>query len=312
MTRPVRPPEIGELRAFCAAVDLGSIGRAARLLQVSQPGLSKRLRALESLTGAPLLNRSPRGVTPTPAGARLHAEARKLLADMENVEALLTGLPTHDGPIRLATSHTMAEFVLPGPLVEFEGLHEHHLSIDLFIANSVVARQLVREGRAELGVAAADPTKKPDRTLEELPFLDDEVIVAVPDKHEWAKVDEIEPEDLARTPMIMRDPNASTRRVVESVLADNGLELVPPLAEVGSTSAAKATALSEQAPALLSQLAVRNSDESFVTRRVRGLRFPRHFALVFASEDTLTPDARALVDHLLKKPPRNSGPKAGS
>ncbi|MEA2478385.1 MAG: Bacterial regulatory helix-turn-helix protein lysR family, partial [Thermoleophilaceae bacterium] len=43
MARPVRTADITELRAFCAAADLGSLGRAARLLSVSQPGLSKRL-----------------------------------------------------------------------------------------------------------------------------------------------------------------------------------------------------------------------------------------------------------------------------
>ena len=75
MARPVRSADVVELRAFCAAVDLGSLGRAARLLRVSQPALSKRLRTLEALAGAPLLERSPRGVTPTAAGTRLYLEA---------------------------------------------------------------------------------------------------------------------------------------------------------------------------------------------------------------------------------------------
>src|SRR5215208_4647260 len=74
MPRPVRSPDVAELRAFCAAVDLGSLGRAARLMRLSQPALSKRLRTLEALAGAKLLERSPRGVTPTPAGRRLYLE----------------------------------------------------------------------------------------------------------------------------------------------------------------------------------------------------------------------------------------------
>ena len=92
MARPVRSAEIAELRAFCAAVDLGSLGRAARLLRVSQPALSKRLRALEAVAGARLLERSPRGVRPTPAGNRLYLEARKLLAQAEAVDDLMAGL----------------------------------------------------------------------------------------------------------------------------------------------------------------------------------------------------------------------------
>src|SRR5258705_12343134 len=102
MSGTVRSADIAELRAFCAAVDLGSLGRAARLLRVSQPALSKRLRVLEALAGARLLERSPRGVTPTPAGARLYAEARKPLAQAETIDAPPAGLSAHHPPARLA------------------------------------------------------------------------------------------------------------------------------------------------------------------------------------------------------------------
>ena len=133
MARPVRSADIAELRAFCAAVDLGSLGRAARLLRVTQPALSKRLRTLEALAGASLLDRSSRGVTPTAAGTRLYLEARKLLAQAEAVEELMAGLSREDAPIRLAASHTIAEFVLPAPLVEFERRRERHLSVELVV-----------------------------------------------------------------------------------------------------------------------------------------------------------------------------------
>src|SRR3954451_23985624 len=119
ISRPVRSPDVAELRAFCAAVDLGSLGRAARLMRLSQPALSKRLRTLEAVAGAKRLERSPRGVTPTPAGRRLYLEARKLLAQADAIEELMAGLSDESAPIRLAASHTIAEFVLPEPLVAF-------------------------------------------------------------------------------------------------------------------------------------------------------------------------------------------------
>ena len=50
--RSIRGPEIAELRAFCAAVDLGTLGKAAVSLKISQPALSKRLRTLEAAAGA--------------------------------------------------------------------------------------------------------------------------------------------------------------------------------------------------------------------------------------------------------------------
>ena len=49
-------PDLNELRAFCVAADLGTLGRAAVRLHVSQPSLSKRLAALEAKVGVQLLS----------------------------------------------------------------------------------------------------------------------------------------------------------------------------------------------------------------------------------------------------------------
>src|ERR671927_714449 len=105
MSGPVRSLDRAELRAFCAAVDLGSLGRAARLWRASQPALSKRMRAMEAVVGTPLVERSPRGITTTPAGAKLYVEARKLLAQAEAVDELVRGLGGEEAPGRLPARH---------------------------------------------------------------------------------------------------------------------------------------------------------------------------------------------------------------
>jgi DNA-binding transcriptional LysR family regulator len=301
MPKPVRSAEIAELRAFCAAVDLGSLGRAARLLRVSQPALSKRLRGLEAVAGARLLERSPRGVRPTPAGNRLYLEARKLLAHAEAVDDLMAGLSDEGMPIRVAASHTIAEFVLPGPLVEFESRHERHLSVELVIANSIVVRELIGEGRAEFGIAALEDAGVPEG-LQALDYCEDEVVVAVPRSHPWAATRQVRLGDFLSTPMVMRDPSANTRRIVEQRLNQRELELAPPLAEVGSTSALRDTALSEGAPVILSRLAVREEDD-LVVCSVRGLSFTRRFVFLLGGEESLSPSARALLHHLLAHKP---------
>jgi DNA-binding transcriptional LysR family regulator len=295
MSGPVRSLDLAELRAFCAAVDLGSLGRAARLLRVSQPALSKRMRAIEAVVGTRLVERSPRGIVPTPAGAKLYVEARKLLVQAEAVDDLVRGLSGEEAPVRLAASHTIAEFVLPGPLVDFERQRDRHLSVELMVANSVVVRELVRDGRADFGIAAVDRVAESVARLTETPFCDDEVIVAVPASHPWAAAKTVDMSEFTRTPMVVRDPSANTRRVVEEALAARGESLAPPLAEVGSTSAAKATAMSERAPMLISRMAVGPADTELVVRRVRGISFPRKFVTVVGAEETLPAGARALA-----------------
>lgn len=298
----VRSVDLAELRAFCAAVDLGSLGSAARLLRVSQPALSKRMRALEALAGAQLLTRSSRGIATTEAGERLYVEARKLLAQAEAVEELMAGLSNEDAPVRLAVSHTIAEFVLPGRLVEYEQRRGRHLSVELVIANSVVVREMVSAGRAEFGIAAAQPGASAPAGLQQIHFCDDEVVVAVPDGHPWAALDQIEPEQLVSERLVVRDPSANTRQTVDEALAAHGLKLAPPVAEVGSTSAAKATAISERAPVLLSAIAVGRDDEGFSVKHVRGLDLGRQFVLLLGGQESVSRPARALLEHLLHEP----------
>ncbi|WP_290054376.1 LysR family transcriptional regulator [Amycolatopsis solani] len=110
--------ELRTLRYFVAVAEELHFGRAAARLHMSQPPLSRAIKQLESDVGAVLLLRSATGVTLTPAGAALLAEARSLLdqADRARVrvaaaagEAVLTvgilGDSTDPNALRLADAY---------------------------------------------------------------------------------------------------------------------------------------------------------------------------------------------------------------
>lgn len=296
--RPVRKPDIAALRAFCTAADLGTLGRAAVALGISQPALSKRLRALEAAAGTELVSRSPTGVTLTAAGRRLYPEARRLLDQAEVVEGLLEGVGQQVAPMRLAVSHTIAEFYLPHQLVAYQADGARHPPVELTIANSTAVRRMVRDNQAEAGITASDPRDRPDDELEELELLDDEVIVAVPQGHAWYQRKTIPLRSLMRTPLVMRDPDAHDRRCVESVLAEQGLQIAAPLVEVGSTAVAKREALERSAPVLLSALSLNEPRDRLYMRPVSGLAFPRRFVIVCRSISSLPRAEREFIDFL--------------
>ncbi|MBE8525824.1 LysR family transcriptional regulator [Amycolatopsis sp. H6(2020)] len=89
--------ELRTLRYFVAVAEELHFGRAAARLHMSQPPLSRAIKQLETDVGAVLLLRSAAGVTLTPAGTALLAEARALLdqADQARVRvATAAGVPT--------------------------------------------------------------------------------------------------------------------------------------------------------------------------------------------------------------------------
>jgi DNA-binding transcriptional LysR family regulator len=298
----VREPEVAELRAFCAAAQLGSIAEAARSLYVSQPALSKRLRMLETIVGAQLFRRSTRGVTLTPAGAHLYTAARRLLASADTVQALMRR-PTSTVPVRIAASPTMAEHRLPTVLAELARLEES-LAVELVTTNSPAVRDFVREGRADLGISAVDPDRPPDDGLNEKVIWRDEVVVAVPDDHLWAGFEEIPAEEFAATPLVQLDPWSNSSRVVANALEQAGLHGARPVAAIGSVAAVLALARVTSRPALLPRLALGARDAAgFVVRRVEGMRFDREFALVWTGSliDLAVP-VQAVAQHIIDLP----------
>jgi DNA-binding transcriptional LysR family regulator len=274
--RPVRDPQLDELRTFCAAVELGSLGRTAQRLHVSQPSISKRLKSLEALAGVPLLERSAHGVAPTPAGERLYTRARRISAEIEELGGLLQDLAGAGETVQLAISHTAAEYVMPRALV----LMHHHTSapVEVLTANSRVVKRMVRAGETDLGVAAC----MSDEVVEgvaNIPLLDDEIVIAVPLGHPWARKRTASLTELQQTQFVRRDPAAHTRQVLDGTLAQLGLE--PPVAacEVGSTQAAKEEAHELGLPTAMSRLAFSVADNLEIVR-VEGLRFERRFCIL--------------------------------
>lgn len=84
--------ELRHLRAFVAVADELSFSRAAQRLHITQPALSRQIRALERLVGCQLLLRSTHSVELTPAGEALLASARQLLAGLDEAVTVARAL----------------------------------------------------------------------------------------------------------------------------------------------------------------------------------------------------------------------------
>lgn len=144
------------LRLLLAVVDAGSLRGAADTLSISQPTLGRRLRALESAVGAPLLLRHARGVTLTDAGRATVALARGL---SEQLTAHRRALAGHEaeatGRVRLACTEPVGEQVIAPILGSLRARHPA-LGVDLVV--SATASDLDRR-EADLAVRMFRPTQ---------------------------------------------------------------------------------------------------------------------------------------------------------
>ena len=143
-------------RAFLAVIREGSLSAAARVLQVAQPTVRRRLDALEKALGSALFTRSPTGLHPTPAAHELTRHAETMAAAAEAFARAASGAEDdRAGTVRISCSEVMGVEVLPLLLAPLQAEHPR-ITLELSLTNRV--EDLLRH-EADLAVRAAPLTQ---------------------------------------------------------------------------------------------------------------------------------------------------------
>lgn len=126
--------DLKHLTALVTVADTGSVTKAARILHIAQPALSRHVRALETEVGHELFERSRHGMTLTPAGEVLTERARRILLEVERARAELAPDPTSvTGVVTVGLLESTLS-VLGPPVVE--SIRRRHPGIDLRVVSA--------------------------------------------------------------------------------------------------------------------------------------------------------------------------------
>jgi DNA-binding transcriptional LysR family regulator len=122
--------ELRHLRYFVAAVEERSLQGAAQRMNVAQPALSRRIRDLEAMLGCNLLERSARGVSPTPAGAKFYREVVMALEALNRAsyEARQMGIE-QNRVVRLGLVRTSRKYVFTHEAIAAFNAEDRHANI---------------------------------------------------------------------------------------------------------------------------------------------------------------------------------------
>ena len=214
--------ELLDIRAFLAVYDIRNFHLAAEAVGLSQSALSRRIQALEASLGAPLLERSRRGVSPTTIGRELEPLLRRVISELESSILASEDMgPKQHGRITIASIPTAAIDFLPGAIDEFNQIYPN-IRFRILDLSSNEGLEAVVSGEAEFGINILG-SMHPDILLTQL-MIDPFVLVCRRD-HQLAKRATVSWTEAAEHRLIGVSRESGNRVVLDNALAQSSIRI---------------------------------------------------------------------------------------
>jgi DNA-binding transcriptional LysR family regulator len=302
--------DLSRLKRFVTTVEGGSLGKAAEMLNISQPGLSKSIHQLEADFGARLLDRGPKGVTSTAFGEAVYLRAKRILAEWRHLEnervALFNGLVGRV-TIGVARGTGFLGRVIPAASAQLtNSRYAVHLTVISGVAEEL-ARAL-RLGDLDFAVAVLDTMSGTSDLVEEVLFYD-RCAMFVDAKHPLARGTPVSIEELVNYCWLLSTDAASLRDALCDLAQAKGVEPRKTVIDSNSVVYLTSTLIGSEFVGLLSmdsvedavnagnlvELTLEPAQRSEVALRA----IERPVGFLRRADTTLSPVATALRDEIL-------------
>ncbi|HJW01700.1 MAG TPA: LysR family transcriptional regulator [Azospira sp.] len=289
------------LQVFHAVAKQLSFTKAAEALYMTQPAVTFQIKQLEEHFNTRLFDRGHGRIALTPAGDLVLEYAERILGQYADLEAQLAEMTGQmRGPLLVGATITIAEFMLPRVLGEFNTLFPQ-VRARLSVGNSETIENRIIEHSLDIGLTEA---------TEHLPGLevekcsDDELQVICAPSHPLAKLQEIQPAMLLEHAFISREAGSGTREVTDNYFRKAGIspDSLKALMELGSPEALKGVVSTGLGFAIVSRASV---DKERQLKQLVAIplkpRLTRSLSLVYPKEKFRSKLVSSFVDFARKK-----------
>jgi LysR family transcriptional regulator for metE and metH len=204
-----------DLQVVLALAEAGTTARAASELHLTQSAVSRALTLAEDKLGTQLFERTPRGLVPTEAGARLISGAGPVLAQLADLESQVVAPSAAPVVLRLACECYTAYRWLPSVITR---LREQLPSVEIAISLDRIAAPVdsLRDGALDVALLTTSQIVPP---LGEAPLFSDEIVFVVAASHSLARRPSLTTRDLRDYPLITSTltPPSESKQVLGAV-----------------------------------------------------------------------------------------------
>jgi DNA-binding transcriptional LysR family regulator len=218
------PFTLQQLRILKAVATEKNFTKAAKLLYLSQPSLSKQIKTLEKNLDILLINRENNKISLTENGkVFLQYSERILSLCEESCRALIDLKNGERGNLTVGASQTIGTYLLPRVLALFA---QNYPQIDLKVqvnSTRIIAKNVINR-EIDLAVVGGEIPEDLKKNLTVEDFVEDEFSLIVPKSHPFSVKKKITKEDLYHLNFITLNSNSTIRKFIDNILTQNHIE----------------------------------------------------------------------------------------
>lgn len=297
------------LEAFVKVVDLGSMSRAAKLLNIAQPALSQQIASLEVDFKRKLLDRSARGVMPTEAGRILYRYAKSIQRQIDEARrTILENRSDLTGNVTIGLAPLSSAALLATPLLMQVRENYPGIVLHIYDSSGVMLSEMMLKGSMDIAVLYGD---RPVTGLDYKPLMREYFYLVAP-RSMYADQEpskEVSAEEIAQFDLLLPYRESFLRQTVERVCAEVGLR--PRIvAEIHSQSTLSSAIAAGMGAAVLPMSIAKelpNLDELCI-RRINAPSASQQMSLCISDNVALSDAAFAVYKILLEIVAKDWGP----
>lgn len=273
-----------KLNTFLTICKTNNFTKAAEILNLTQPAVSKHIKALENYYGTSLFKRKGRLLGLTEEGKILFEYARNLEVQTFLMEREIRNSLGVNKLYNIGATLTIGEYVLPYILGKYK-LAAPNTDIIMQVQNTEFITKKLLNGEIDLGLVEGpfDKSKFQYKTLK-----GDELVFVVSPQSQFSQKSEIELDEILKSKLILREKGSGTRKVLEDKLASLSFNLaqLKPYMEIGSIGAIKSLVELNLGCTIISKEAVQKeiSSGSLVSIPIKDIRIIRDFNFIYMKD----------------------------
>jgi DNA-binding transcriptional LysR family regulator len=285
---------MNQLKIFHTVATRLSFTRAADELHLTQPGISKHVRALEEYYGARLFDRVGKRIVLTQAGEILYKTTAAVFVLLEEAKSRIDDLKgLTGGKLSIGAGVTIAAYILPGMLTRFrKDAPAVEITVETGFSRQIVEKVL--DNALELGFVghyASDPR------LVVRTFMKDHMALIVSPRHPWAKrKSPVRLTEIVDQMFLLSKQGSGTWRLVSNLLGNSGIALKNTM-ELGTTEGVKQAVVADLGVSILSRHVLAGELSSGMLKEIPLScdRLERDLFLVYHKGRYLSPAAQAFL-----------------